>query len=367
MWIGHYLNEPGRRILRDSERISRPLLHGKHGFGKSPCDEASERIKTFFRILVSAPLALGATPVSFIAFSWATFAANHRLEVIDEKSKFVSPTKRNFTMLSLNGCLQECFGGPIGGGVVTPFAPAGKHASRVAALAHWVGAQNAEIFLGQEFTDLYAQDAFVAVMQKYGYRHFIIDRAPHPFFLNSGLLIASKYRLQNPSFISMPILSRWGCDWFVQKGALSVEVVTKTKLLFKVINTHLNAETNHRSTLTRHHQLSTYIMPHFSAENAPATILGGDFNFDTSDPAAKAATGLTPYTNIFEGHTTWTSEGINHLRGTSSPIETQSVDVMISNSPRLTLTNPKVTKAEKEEGILLTDHYAISAAVRISL
>jgi endonuclease/exonuclease/phosphatase family metal-dependent hydrolase len=93
-------------------------------------------------------------------------------------------------------------------------------------------------------------------------------------------------------------------------------------------------------------------------------VLIGDFNFDTSNAAYKRSSGLEGLTNVCEGQATWTNEGVAHLRGDSGPIQTESVDAILANSPQVSLTAALVEKVTIGQA-LLSDHYAVSATADV--
>lgn len=363
MWVGHYSNGATRQLGRDLERITRPFKHNAHGYEEHPCHEATLRIKRLFRAMLYTPVALFGSSLSTGLFTLSHLfsSADTRLDIIDDDSQTLSSRTRRINIMSLNVCFQEGPGAPMAGGVVAPFDPVKGHDSRVAALVHWIGCQKLapDIFLGQEFTDFHAQDAFVAGMKTLGYTFFVIDRAPHPVFMNSGLIVASKYKLRDISFIPFAFKDRLGCDLLVQKGAIECTVAdTKAKQRVKLLNTHLNCGYGPIADATRHRQIQNYLLPRLNDKTVP-TVLIGDLNLDTSCQESKEGAGLEGFTNLCEGNITWTNEGVAHLRGSKEPITFENIDAIIPNSRSITHTNLKVTKVETEHGALLSDHYAV--------
>lgn len=367
MWVGHYSNGAARQIGRDLERISRPFKHNAHGYEEHPCHEATLRIKRLFRAMLYAPIAVIGSPLStgLFALSHRFSSANTRLDIIDNDSQAISSRTRRINIMSLNVCFQEGPFAPMAGGVVSPFDPVKGHDSRVAALVHWIGSQKLvpDIFLGQEFTDFHAQDAFVAGMKNLGYTFFVVDRAPHPVFMNSGLIVASKYKLENISFIPFAWADRYKGDLIVQKGAIECSIAnTKAKQLVRILNTHLNCESGPIADATRHRQIRNYLAPRLRDQTV-RTVLIGDLNFDTSIEKAKNESGLKGLTNICEGNITWTNEGVAHLRGHTAPVLTENIDAIIPNSPAIRYKDLHITKVATEDGALLSDHYAVGVTL----
>lgn len=363
MWVGHYSNGASRQLGRDLERITRPFKHNAHGYEAHPCHEATLRVKRLFRAMLYAPIALFGSPLSTGLFTLSHICSSPRtrLDIVDNDAPVFSSRTRKINIMSLNVCFQEGPGAPMAGGVVSPFDPVKGHDSRVAALVHWIGSQNLvpDIFFGQEFTDFHAQEAFVAGMKNLGYTFFVIDRAPHPLFMNSGLLVASKYKLKNISFIPFAFTDRLGCDRLVQKGAIVCTIAdTKAKQRMRLLNTHLNCGYGPVADATRYRQVKNYLLPTLSDQSIP-TVLIGDLNLDTSNQQAKQESGLEGFTNLCEGNITCTNEGVAHLRGSDEPIIYENIDAVMPNSQRIGHTNLTITKVVGEDEVLLSDHYAV--------
>lgn len=360
LWAGCYSNAFIRQLGRDLERISRPARI----YEESPCDEAVYRVRRLFQAVALVPFACIATPLSFGLHTLSHLFVGQRLECIDAGARLL--TAKKVHILSLNVCFQEGPFAPLYGGVVPPFDRVNSHDSRVQAIAHFIATQKPmpDIVLGQEFSALHAQDVFVEEMKKRGYRYFIIDRAPHPVFNNSGLLVASKYRLSDVQFIPYPYSDRCGGGRINQNGALMCTVVDgKGQSLLRIINVHLNAEYGPEADNTRIRQLKNHVVPHFTTKLP--TILAGDFNFDTSDKRVKRAAGLGKYKNVFEGQVTCTNEGFFHLRGETGPLVEEKIDALMANSPKIKFSNAAVKRVEDGDE-LLTDHYALTVTSTLS-
>jgi len=329
MWLGHFLHAPARQVGRDYEELTR--------------HDSEWQLTRVVRMAVYAPVAAIASPLGYAATTLSWMRADSRIEVLDLAAE--EPKVRTFKLFSLNVCFQDAHASAFAAGVVAPFEPCNGFQTRVEAVVDFVTKENPDIFCGQEFTDIASQSAFVEGMISKGFRFFIIDRAPHTLFNNSGLLIASKYKLTEISFIEFPMSSRHGgCKW-VQKGAIRCQIAGLT-----IINTHLNGWARQPE------QVRDYIMPHFTA---PALLIG-DLNFETKDPVKKAEAGLQDYTNIFEEQITWTNQGVITRRTPDAAEWNMSIDVMIATK-NVILTEP-VVLANNEE---ITDHYGITAYATI--
>jgi len=367
LWAGYYANDGLRKVGRDYERITRPLKWNEHGFAETKNGEIYERLKRACQSLPVVPFAIAGAPFSCLFLGLANYFQESRLKVFQTDIPNNPPEReRQVRILSLNGCLLESAYSPYCG-VVPPFDPVGRYQTRVAAMAHWIATReiSPDVFVGQEFQDYRSQEAFVIEMRKYGFCYFILDRAPHPLFVHSGLMVASKRPIGDVSFLEYPYSDRIDRFVIVQQGAIQFTLKdANQKAIMRIINTHLNCGDGERVQEVRARQLQREVVPLFREGSLP-TVLIGDFNFDTANASFKRSAGLEGYTNVCEGHQTWTNEGEHHLRGRQDPVQTENVDAILSNDlTKLSLTNPRVEKATTDN-CLITDHSAVSATATL--
>lgn len=331
-----------RQFGRDLELLTRPntTLH-----------------KRFFLTLslpFSFTLAISGYPWHTLFTCITSFLPGNHLKFIELKGPQKAIDKP-LRILSLNACLREGFLAPITGGIVPPFEEVCGYPSRVEALADWVGKQAPDIFFGQEFNDLNAIQTFISVLKTHGFTHFLYDYLLHPFTIKSGLFIASKRKIGDPSLISFSIQDRSGISKFARRGALVCSLLDEQdQPILRLYNAHLDAGADQTF---RNHQLTKHVLPLFEKEKLRA-ILAGDFNFDTSIYSKEA--GLGKFTNIFEASVTQSDEGRIKLRGFST-FSTEQIDVLMSNLPSLQFFDKKVEQVKSGDDIL-SDHFSISAS-----
>lgn len=371
IWSGYQANHFTRKLGRDIERVTRPFKYGEKGYCETPFQELTERIKRVTHSLICLPASILGVPLSILFSSIANSMTDLSIQVIYPENEIgKSHTEKQISIISLNSCFQEGPFAPITGGVVPPFDPVGKHPSRVAAVAHWIGSlkvgpnnSSPDVFLGQEIHDLNAQTAFIEELKKLGYCYFIVDRTPHPVFMNSGLFVASKKKIGNVSFISFPFKDRAGLAMGSKQGALCFSILDENnKEVLRIFNTQLNYGYGPDCQAARNRQLA-HIIPHLNNSKIP-TILAGDLNFDTSGETKKDA-GLEGFTNIYEGKITCTSEGTLLLRGAAGEPEFETIDGIVTNHQDIQFSDVKIEKLELE-GYLLSDHYALEAIIDLS-
>ncbi len=98
---------------------------------------------------------------------------------------------------------------------------------------------DADVVCLQEAFDEDLAESLVGELQKRGhYPYAIYNVGHHAWSLNSGLLMLSKYPLENPAFL--PHNEATGADYFANKGVLAATVVMPEKKA-AIFNIHLNA------------------------------------------------------------------------------------------------------------------------------
>jgi endonuclease/exonuclease/phosphatase family metal-dependent hydrolase len=358
MWAGYYSNYFARSLGRDCERITRPFKPGEEGFAKTACAEVTERVTRAVKAAACVVPAVVGCVFCVVFLGLSVLLGKERLEYYEDRSVLPPVAEgRQITVLSVNGCMQEgCFA-PITGGVVPPFDPVGRYPTRIAGLAHRTGIRKIDVLIGQEFHDLSAQDAFVAEKKKYGFRYFLIDRGPHPVYMNSGTIVASRIPIKRARFVPYPWEDRAGLAKGTLQGAIQFTVEKNGRML-TLFNTHLNYGDENQAA--RNRQLKNHVMPLFRSETHPA-LIGGDLNFDTSVDGVKRAAGIEGLVNAAEGQVTCTSEGELHLRGRKGPAVLERIDAILA-SPDLPFSQLSVEPL-KEGDLLLSDHYTVQATV----
>ncbi len=266
-WSGYYSNHFGRKLGRDLEWTTRPNV------------SSVQKATRYASIVISAPLAIAGIPFQMAFNFLASKMPGSRLRIIQE-SPTVQLSSQTITVASLNACFMEGLFAPVTGGVVSPFEEAGRHASRIKAVAEWIGTQkigpgksSPDVFVGQEFHDLKTIQAFIAEMKQYGYTTFIYDRAPHVLCLTSGLLIASKCKLTEINFTPFLLKDRTGKARAMQLGALSATVLNHhDKPLVRIFNTHLNCGGN-EVQFARNNQLKNLLSFLYRNLDLPSSVI----------------------------------------------------------------------------------------------
>jgi endonuclease/exonuclease/phosphatase family metal-dependent hydrolase len=268
-----------------------------------------------------------------------------------------NPSK-TLTLMSFNTCLREGFFAPYTGGVVHPFEAVKGYASRIEALADWVGKKSPDIFIGQEFMSISAATLFIEKLKIHGYTSFIYDHTIGPLSVNSGLFAASKRPIVDVAFLCFPFGDKAGVAKFARMGAISFTVLDdQKKPVLRIYNTHLDPGPSQN---VRERQLKKHLLPIFHLDQIPA-ILAGDLNFDTA--LNKIEAGLENLTNILEGTVTCSEEGKIKLRGLRKP-NIEKIDGIIGNSSVVNFSNVTVEQVKSFDDIL-SDHFAVSTNIKL--
>jgi endonuclease/exonuclease/phosphatase family metal-dependent hydrolase len=126
---------------------------------------------------------------------------------------------------------------------------------RVHEVATAIRKTNSDVVCLQEVFDEDAAETLKESLRRQGYTHFIYNAGPSSWKLNSGLFIASKYKLKNPVYWKHAASSGW--DSYSGKGTLAVTVEVGSKRL-ALFDTHFNgpAANDHQA---RKAQMNTFL------------------------------------------------------------------------------------------------------------
>lgn len=126
----------------------------------------------------------------------------------------VLPLNGTFTLLSWNICGVSA-GYSISDGGVYPWQ------YRINALTNKILEKDADIVCLYEVFDINTSMALYERMKEKGYVHFYFNMGPMAVGVNSGLFVASKYRIENPEFTRFPVESLVGRTKNCSKGVFA--------------------------------------------------------------------------------------------------------------------------------------------------
>lgn len=358
-YAAYYGNALFRRVGRNVEKLARPIP-SEEGYWA----ELAERVKLAAFTLGLFPCAAVLLVPSFTLYGLASCAGKGRFEWIGQQMPPIFQGQ-SIKVLSLNVCFQDPWS-PLTGGVVSPHDPVGNYPSRIAAVVDLIARKNPDVFLGQEFDNLGAQDESIRLMQQRGYRYFLRDLgSDHPVQNPSGLFVASKIPLENIAFVPYPAevkgsgVGRWSA-----RGALILTIRVGGSDL-RVVNVHLNPGDGPENDQARIDQLQRHIAPLLQGNS----VVIGDLNFDTSSVNLEQI-GFSGFINLFEGQVTCTDLGKHQLLGKNllpngQPCGDceQRIDGLLYHPEQVRVTSSAIEVLELD-GRLLSDHYALSATLQ---
>lgn len=347
-YAGYYGNWFAREAVRSIERLSRPMPQDNGHWWA----EIGERVKKTVSAVFSVPFAAVLAIPTFAFYGLAAISGEGRFEIIETEGRPLA--ERSIKIVSLNACFQDPWS-PLTGGVEVPLKLTQRNESRVAATVNKVAKENPQIFLGQEFESLGAQDEAIRLFRGQGFCNFIRDLGSNdPVRNNSGLFVASKVPLQDVQFTTYPSEDREGLAKWSNQGALSFRVRVGDADI-RLVNVHLNYGEGPVNQAARERQLTKHVAPLL---DQPA-VLFGDLNFDTS--LQGEIPGLPGFVNALAGRVTCSDEGKHTLRG--KPREgcsdcRERIDGVIYRQERM---NVHVGLRQWPK---LSDHFAVVAQVQ---
>lgn len=344
-YLGHYLSEPFRQTVHSIEKLNRNVSFS-----------TKEKIQEVAKCAFYAALTLFSSVPAASSYILGSLFGKGRLEWIQGQSAWEG---KSIKIMSLNACFQDPWS-PLTGGIVSPFSPIGSFDTRVAAVVDKIAKEEIDVFLGQEFDNLGAQDLFIKKMKENGFHSFVRDfGASDPIRNSSGLFIASKIPLSSVQFTPYSLEDRNGLAKWSNQGALSCNIQLDGKEI-RLTSLHLNYGEGEENQKARIRQLENYIFPLLQEQNGIAI---GDLNLNTKEIELKKM----GFENAFEDQVSCTDEGKHRLRGKekSGCIDCEErIDGLLFDPKKISLSNPKIFQL-KEGNELLSDHYAMTAEVKI--
>lgn len=357
-YAGFYANALLRQSTRNIERLTRPMPQESAAYLK----ECVERIKRVAFTLFASPLTVVGAAVGFGCHLLSACLGKGRFELIAPiKPPLRQERPASLFLLSNNACFQDPWS-PLTGGMETALTENEEGETRLDEYVD-VFDRRVDVYLGQEYETLSAQDAMIEKLRRLGFQWFIRDLgAHHPFFNPSGLFIASKYPLKDVEFASYPLKDRAGVAKGSAQGALSAKVYLASGKSLRLINTHLNYGEGAENQNARNRQLRNYAVP--LLRRGPA-VLAGDLNCNTAEINKRAA-GLDRLTNAIEGQVSCTDEGKHRLRGkprANCADCAERIDALIYDPRRVEVSEVEIRELRRN-GRLLSDHFGIFARLQ---
>jgi len=261
---GQYLTLPLTRVVECFTYVFiRPFLPGRYGQSKSKPGEVCHRSLLTAELLVCVPLAIPLGTFGILCRSVAVGLGKEDFTFVRPPSEkdiqIPQVNKRRALKIRTHnmGCLPHI---SPANGLVLP-------RKRVKALLRNLLQGNDDIICLQEVFDVDVCNYLIrklqnppqssSVRENKGYNWILADCDPKPYRLNSGLLIASRYPLENPQFVRYP--KRIYEDVLAGKGVLGCTAILGQnskgqKYKLSIFTTHSQHGSTKRAEAVRYHQ-----------------------------------------------------------------------------------------------------------------
>ncbi len=142
------------------------------------------------------------------------------------------PPQHTFSLLSWNVCCVGA-GYAISDGGVLPWD------ARIERIVERILAQDADVNCLYETFDFRAAFYIQQRLLAHGYAHCYFNIGPRAVGVNSGILVASKYRIHNPEFTTFPVETLVGRTKGATKGVFAFDLQSEGGSFARVFATHL--------------------------------------------------------------------------------------------------------------------------------
>ncbi len=206
--IGLNLSRPAHVVSEPLIRaLATPIRPGKDGNYNWATLEIIRRI---FTVAIYSVAALFAIPLALIGSGFekaADLIRNRPFTYLKGNPKAEKPEGHTYKLMTLNACM-------LWGGLPVPLGGMRPPNKRVDALAKKIKKLDPDVLVMQEV----AFDPAIKLHKKLkkNYPHFFTRIGPNPPLMESGLFIASKYKILNAGFIPFPdqVGIKRGAFWF---------------------------------------------------------------------------------------------------------------------------------------------------------
>lgn len=188
--------------------------------------------------------------------------------------------KAPLTLFSLNTCF-------VPGGFSLVYGGVAPWSERIDKVIEQIQKNDADILCLQEVNDLEAAYRLYDSL-KDRYSHFYFNIGPKVLSQNSGLFVASKYAIQDPSFVTFDAIV--GTQKMVNKGFFDGKIVSDGKVIAHLFTTHLSPSSDDgmptlEEKKIRQKELDMIFAKMKLCSSAPI-LFAGDLNIDRNQDEA---------------------------------------------------------------------------------
>lgn len=192
----------------------------------------------------------------------------------------ILPKNKVFTLLSWNVCGPGA-GYTISDGGVLPWP------DRLDSVVKKIIEKDADVNCLYEVFDLKAASHISEKLKAHGYKHCYFHIGPRAIGVSSGILVASKYEIENPEFTLFPQDTLVGRTKFAAKGVFGFDLSSSGKSFARIYATHLqHSEVPEFPTAEevkgRQKQMDV-IIDKINAVRDRSIVVTGDLNLDDKE------------------------------------------------------------------------------------
>ncbi len=220
-------------LFEAASTLTDPICNAHEAFRRSQVvSEIAKKIFLWLSALVFAFLALFTTLPGIAlrgAVSWLK-TVPYLSEIAGEGIQL--PANRSFSLFSWNVC---CVAGgyTITDGGVIPWK------ERIDAIVKKIIEKEGDVNCLYELFDFHAAQYITEKLKEAGYTQFYYNIGPQGLGVSSGMLVASKYKIERPEFESFPKETLVGRTQFANKGVFSFDLLSNEKTFARIYATHL--------------------------------------------------------------------------------------------------------------------------------
>lgn len=157
---------------------------------------------------------------------------NPYIHVQGDSEPKILPPDHSFSLLTWNICCVGA-GYAISDGGVVPWS------FRIDAIIDKIVEKNADVNCLYETFDTKSAFYIYEKLKQHGYNHFYFNIGPKAIGVSSGILVASKYTIQNPEFTQFPQDALVGRAKNAAKGVFGFDLESSRRQFARIYSTHL--------------------------------------------------------------------------------------------------------------------------------
>ncbi|MEC7839378.1 MAG: endonuclease/exonuclease/phosphatase family protein [Chlamydiota bacterium] len=264
--ISRYMSKPYMWVRANLARIYSPYQPGKYGQYSTTFGEIMYRNVLAETLLTIAPmaLALGEMAVFPRYLSYSLRGEDYHYIVGDGDTKQFDSS---FSILSLNICF-------LPGELPLLFGGVSPSSERIEAVASVISEKDPDVVCLYEVHEIdSAYELFLKLKKDFAY--FYIDIGPDYLEMNSGLFVASKFKIENPEF--KPFQYREMQEQ-INKGYFEFTLVDEDSAFAKIYTTHLQPYRKRIDEQIRKKEIQEIIDDIVQDNVSCPVILCGDLN-----------------------------------------------------------------------------------------